>query len=268
MIASAYTDIRVEVTDRVAVVTLDRPDTLNAVRARTLTELRRALKAIGDDPDIRCVVITGSGRAFCAGQDLGELEGDMAELGLNPTSAAVAERLEPYQALTRALLDLPKPTIAALNGIAVGMGAEIAVACDLRVASHGARIGFVEATRALFQTNGVMWLLPRIVGHGIALQMLLTGRMIGAEEACRLGLIGEVVDDALEGALGLASVMAANAPISLRWARDLMRQTWDLDLDAAMALEVEGMGACLRSADLREGTRAFLEGRNPDYRGV
>lgn len=262
-----YTDIDLEIGDRVAVLTLDRPEMMNAIRGRTLAEAIDALAVVAATPEVRCLVVTGRGRAFCSGQDLEELELDMTELGDEPSDAAIASKLEPYQALTRALRALPCPSIAAMNGTAVGLGAEIALACDLRIASTTMRIGFVEAARALFQTNGVMWLLPRIVGHAAALQLVLTGQMLDAPEAWRIGLVGELSDDVRASAVARAAQMAANAPISMRLARDLLGRTWDLTLDEVMAGEVAGMGACLRSDDLREGTRAFLERRRPNYQG-
>lgn len=267
MSTSDYTDIALEIGECIAVLTLDRPEMMNAIRGRTLAEALDALALVAATPDIRCLVVTGRGRAFCSGQDLEELEIDMADLGDDPSDAAIAAKLEPYQALTRALLALPCPSVAALNGTAVGMGAEIALACDLRIASPTMRIGFVEAARALFQTNGVMWLLPRIVGHATALQLVLTGQMIDAAEALRIGLVGELADDVRAAAVARATQMAANAPISMRLARDLLGRTWDLTLDEVMAGEVAGMGACLRSHDLREGTSAFLERRPPNYQG-
>jgi enoyl-CoA hydratase/carnithine racemase len=267
MNVAEFSDLTLDIGEGIAVLTLDRPELLNAVRAQTLRELLQALAIVADHPDLRCMVVTGRGRAFCTGQDLEELEVDLAELGDDPTDDAIAAKLEPYQALTRALVTMPCPTIAAINGTAVGMGAEIALACDLRIAGRSMRIGFVEAARALFQTNGVMWLLPRIVGHAAALQLVLTGQMIDASDALRIGLVGELADDALEAARARAAQLAANAPISLRLARDLLGRTWELSIDEVMALEVAGMGECLRSSDLVEGTRAFLERRTPNYQG-
>ncbi len=268
MTAPRFVDISFEVRGHVALITLDRPEALNAVRSLTLAELGEAVDMVALDPDVRCLVITGAGRAFCAGQDLEELDGDLVEMGVDSSLDDVRARLAPYQTLTRRLMELPIPTIAAINGIAVGLGTELAVACDLRVAHSTVRLGFVEATRALFQTNGVLWLLPRLVGHGRAVHLLLTGQLIDAAEAHRIGLVSEVTDgDALEVALGLAERVASNAPISVRKAREAMRVTWDLDLDAVMELEIQGMAACLASADLREGTTAFIERRSPNYRG-
>ncbi|MBI4932735.1 MAG: enoyl-CoA hydratase/isomerase family protein [Actinobacteria bacterium] len=268
MNTSEFTDITLERRDRVAIITLDRPGALNAVRTRTLVELGAVLDLVALDPDIRCLVLTGAGRAFCAGQDLSELDGDLAEIGMSASLDDVRARLEPYQSFTRRLMGLRVPSIAAINGLAVGLGTEIAVACDLRLAVPTARIGFVEASRALFQTNGVLWLLPRLVGHGRSLQLLLGGQLIDADEAHRIGLVNDLADDVLVAALELAEIVASNAPISIRALRDVMRVTWELDIDAVMELEVQGVAACLASADLREGTAAFLERRIPNYRGI
>lgn len=251
----------------VVTVRLARPDVLNAFRARTRAELASVLRALRADEQARVVVLTGEGRAFSAGQDLRELGGLLREE--DASDDRLREGIEELQELTRALLSLPQVTVAALNGVAVGLGAELALACDLRIAAHSATIGFPEARRAMFQTNGVMWLLPRIVGLARAGHLVLTGRLIEAAEAERIGLVHRACPDAeLAPAVeALAADLAANAPGSLRLAKRLLRDTWGLDLTEVMARETDGMLACLRSRDLREGTLAFLEGRTPHYEG-
>lgn len=265
-------DVRVTVVDGVATLTLDRPEVLNAIRPRTLDDLVAALDAVAADPGVRVMVLTGAGRAFCSGQDLDILS---EQLAVDDASAAGAARvrsvelLERFQDLTRALRDLPVPTIAALNGVAVGAGAELALACDLRVASDRARIGFVEAARGLFQTNGATWLLPRLIGMSQAIELLVTAELVDAGTAARLGLVTQVAAEADFPAAveALARRISVNAPLPVRRAVALVRRTYELGLDEAMALEVEATADCLASEDIREGTRAFHERREPRYVG-
>ncbi|WP_084464139.1 enoyl-CoA hydratase/isomerase family protein [Microtetraspora fusca] len=251
----------------VVTVQVSRPDVLNAFRAQTRAELASVLDAVRTDDHVRVVVLTGAGRAFSAGQDLRELGGRLQNE--EASDDQLRQGIEELQDLTRALLALPQVTIAALNGVAVGLGAELALACDLRVAAESAAIGFPEARRAMFQTNGVMWLLPRIVGLSRANDLVLTGRLVQAAEAGRIGLVQGVCPDAdlASTVEALAADIAANAPGSLRLAKHLLRDTWGLDLAQVMTRETEGMLACLRSRDLREGTLAFLDGRTPHYEG-
>jgi enoyl-CoA hydratase/carnithine racemase len=261
-----YEDIEVDWDGgAICTVRLARPTKLNAVRDQTLRELLDVLSWTERQDSVRVVVLTGAGRAFCAGQDLGELGEALTDVDLD----AARDSLRRFQQVTRAMLGHSKVLIAALNGVAVGFGAELALACDIRVASTNASIGFVEATRGLFQTNGVLWLLPRIVGHGAAAHLLLTGAIVPAEEAQRLGLVSACLEpsDLSAGTSTLAGTVAGNAPIPVRRIKEVLRTTWDADVERVMSREVDGMLACMVSEDLREGTAAFHEGRRPVYRG-
>lgn len=252
------------VRDGVLTVTFDCPERLNAITASTLRALLVACDR-AEDADVSVVVLTGAGGAFSAGQDLHELDG---QLGIGSEDEQRAQ-LAVFQQVSERILRHPKPFVAAIDGVAVGFGAEVALACDIRLASTAARIGFVEATRALFQTNGVMWLLPRIVGHGNAARMLLTGEIVDAAEAHRIGLVAAVHAAAdLAAAVGvLTERLVSNAPLSTRLVKQTLRASWTEDLPQVMEREVDGMLACLASADLVEGTRAFLERRRPVYTG-
>lgn len=265
-------DVRLSVRDGVATVTLDRPEVLNAIRPRTLSDLLVVLDAVAADPSVRVAVLTGQGRAFCSGQDLDSLAEQLAgddRAGAEAARAQSVELLERFQELTRRLRSLPVPTVAALNGVAVGAGAELALACDVRVASSRARIGFVEAARGLFQTNGATWLLPRLIGMSAAMELLVTAELVDADHAARLGLVSRVVPDEefADAVAALTGRISANAPMPVRRAVDLVRRSYELGLDEAMALEVEATADCLASEDLREGTRAFHERREPHYVG-
>jgi enoyl-CoA hydratase/carnithine racemase len=254
--------------DGIAVVTFNRPALLNACRARTRAELRAVFEHVRTERAVRVLILTGAGRAFSSGQDLVEL-GELLVTVDDATDHAL-QHLQELQDLTSSLLGIGKPVIAALNGVAVGLGAELALACDVRLASTAAKIGFVEAQRGLFETNGVMYLLPRIVGHGRAAELLLTGDLLDALEAERIGLVGRVVapEALLDEAKGLARRIAANAPISVRLIKEVLRETYDRSLPEIMQLEMDGMLACLRSNDLRHGVEAFLAKRRPSYRGT
>jgi enoyl-CoA hydratase/carnithine racemase len=254
----------------VAVLVLDRPTARNAMRPAMVADLRAHLAAADADPAVRAVVVTGAGaEAFSVGQDLQVLT-DLVGDG-DPDDPAVVRRyhdaVEAVQAVTREVMALRTPTVAAVNGVAVGFGSELALACDVRIASTTARMGFVEARTAIHQTNGVTWLLPRMVGHGAALDLLLTGDVVDAAECHRLGLVTRLAppEALLDEAVALAGRIAANGPATVRRLRRGALRVWDQDLAGAMAAETDGMVAALRSHDLREGVAAFLQKRPPRY---
>jgi enoyl-CoA hydratase/carnithine racemase len=245
-------------------VTFNRPRRLNAIREQTLHELLAALHRAAEDDGVRVVVLTGAGRAFCAGQDLTELGERLA--GGNHDEHAALTRL---QDATRAVITHPKVVIAAINGVAVGFGAEISLAADIRVAARSASIGFVEVTRALAPTGGITWLLPRLIGHGRAADLLVSGEIVDARRCYGYGLVTRLFHDETfqQDVQDLAAAMAANAPISVALVRESLRRTWFEDFDAMLDLEVQGMRRCLTTQDLVEGTDAFLRGRAPEYTG-
>ena len=260
------TDIRYEKQDGVAIATFQRPEALNAFRQATLRDFLTILEDVEHDDAVRVLVLTGTGRAFSAGIDLKEL-GDATA---NPPSLKqIYTDLQVTQDITRRMVHLPKGVLAAVNGIAVGIGVEIALASDMRLAAESASFAFTEVKRALFETNGVMYILPRLVGQGRALHMLLTGEKIQAPEALSAGLVTRVVPDAqlLETALATARTIAANAPISVRLVKQVMQRTYDLDLEAVLQLEIDGMLQCYNSEDMAEGLRSFVEKRPPRYQG-
>lgn len=257
-------DIAVAVDDGVLTAVLDRPERLNAVRERTLDELWGVLDEAERRPDVRAVVLTGRGRAFSSGQDLAEFAAQLDAPGTALADGTARARLDRLQALTRRMLAHPKVLVAALNGVAVGLGAELALACDLRIAGASARIGFVEVTRGLFETNGALWLLPRLVGHGRAADLLLTGDIVDAAEAHRIGLVSRLVPDAElpAAAAALARRVAGGAPTSVALLKRAMTVTWEADLATALEHEVQGMLACLASPEPAAGVRAFLAGEH------
>ena len=247
---------------RVATVTVNRPAVLNALDAHTVQRLTTVMRDLGEDDAIRCVVLTGAGdRAFVAGADINELA------RLTPTSArAVADAGHRLCALIEGM---GKPVIAAINGFALGGGCELAMACTLRIAATTAKLGQPEIGLGLIPGFGGTQRLPRLVGRGRALEMLLTGAPIAAEEAWRIGLVNRVVPpEALaEETSRLASTLAAQAPAAVRHILELVHHGLDMSLAEAAVFEASTFGLVNGTDDAREGTKAFLEKRKPRFTG-
>jgi len=259
-------DILYEKKDGIDIATFNRPAVLNAFRQATLREFISILDDVKVDNTVRVLIITGNGRAFSAGIDLKEMASSTSD---DRSLKQEYDELQAIQDVTRRMVHLPKIIIAAVNGIAVGIGVETALASDIRIAADKATFAFTEVKRALFETNGVMYFLPRLVGLGRAMQMLLTGEIIPAQHALNAGLLTQVVaqEQLMEYAINMAYTIASNAPLSVLLVKQTMQQTYDLDLEAVLQLEVDGMMQCLRSEDLVEGFNAFLEKRSPVYKG-
>jgi enoyl-CoA hydratase/carnithine racemase len=260
------TDILFQSQENIAVITFNRPDVLNIFRRSMFQKLIDLFDIIEKDDNIRVVLLTGAGRAFSAGIDLDEVShlfnGTM-------TMEQARSELDEMQELTRRMVNLTKPIISAINGVAVGVGAEIAISSDIRIASQMASFEFAEVKRGLFETNGVMHRLPRLIGMGRAAQVMLTGEKVSAKSALEMGLVTRVVPSEMlmiEG-MKLAHTLAVNAPISIRLVKQVLNKSYDLNLESVMQLETEGTLDCLASDDLREGVQAFLEKREPVYKG-
>lgn len=257
-----YTNIRLERRPPLAVVTLDRPKLLNALNAAALAELDAAFEELAADKSIRVVLLTGAGdRAFAAGADIRELA------ALSPEEAR--ELAMRGQAIFRRIETLGKPVIACIQGFALGGGCELAMACTLRVAADTARLGQPEVKLGVIPGYGGTQRLPRLVGRGAALKLLLTGAVIEAQEALRIGLVDEVVCAAelMIRAEQLATEMAANAPLAIQETLRTVDAGLDMPLDAALAREADGFSRCCETADKAEGTAAFLEKRAPVWKG-
>ncbi len=248
----------------VGVVTFDRPRVLNAFRRSMFASLLETLEAATADESLRAIVLTGSGRAFCAGIDLKELAA-RAERG----AAVERSTLEAIQQITRTIVLREKIIVAAVNGPAVGFGAELAVAADIRIAAEEATFAFPEVQRALFATGGCTHLLPRLVGLGRALDWLVSGRTVSADEALAAGLVTRLVprEDLLEVTQEEARRIAANAPIPVGRVKRLLRGSFDSELETGLRQEVEHTLACLDTEDFSEGLRSFFEGRSPKFTG-
>jgi enoyl-CoA hydratase/carnithine racemase len=259
-------DILYERRGSVAIMTLNRPRVLNAFRQSTQERLVNLLDQAAADDAVRTVILTGAGRAFSSGIDLKELGERLDDdaSGGNPR-----DRLEQTQDLTRRLVAHPKVVIAAVNGPAVGLGAEVCLATDLRLAAAEGSFAFPEVKRALFLTNGVTLLLPRIVGLSRAMEWLVTGETISARQAWAAGLVNDVVsqEQLLESALELAERIAENAPRSVRLVKRFLHDGYRTDLETVLHEEVSGVLECMRTHDYREGIEAFLSKRAPRYKG-
>jgi enoyl-CoA hydratase len=252
--------IRVDREDAVAIVTVDRQDALNALDVDTLTALRDRLRELADDPETRVVVVTGAGeKAFVAGADIKYMSG----LGIDEAKAWGGLGHE----TTRLLETMPKPTIAAINGFALGGGCELALACDLRYASSGAKLGQPEINLGIIPGWGGTQRLPRIVGVGVAKELLYTGRNVGVEEALRIGLINGVHDPVIERAREVARLLAGKSAVALRILKRLANRTSGGDLDASLDAEMDSFGELFSSEDAKEGLLAFVEKREPRFVG-
>jgi len=250
----------------VGLITLNRPQVLNAIRSSTWEELTAVLREIKEDDSVRCVVITGAGKSFSAGQDLSEVN---ILLGEAVDYYSIRQNIEKMQNITREVLDLPKPVLGAVNGLAIGAGAEIAIACDIRYAAENAFFEFAEVKVGLFETNGVTYLLPRLVGLGKAKELMLTGERINAREALHIGLVNKVYasDKLMEEAMATAEKIAENAPVSVRMVKSSLNKSGEISLDEAMVLEADAVMTCCFTEDVREGAAAFRENRKPRFKG-
>lgn len=257
-----YENLLVEKSDVFAVVTLNRPKVLNALHAALFAELDDAFRGLQQDAAMRAVILTGAGdKAFAAGADIAELE--------RMTAAEGHQLSRRGQAVLRTIETLGKPVIAAIQGFALGGGCELAMACTLRIASERARLGQPEVKLGLLPGYGGTQRLPRLVGKGAALKLLLTGDMVGAEEAFRLGLVDEVVpaEALMPRAEALARAIAQQAPIAIAACLQAVESGYDLPLESALELEASLFGLACATEDKAEGTRAFLEKRPAVWTG-
>jgi enoyl-CoA hydratase len=248
--------------DRVATVTVNRPDKLNALNEPARTAMCATLARLEEDAEVRVVIITGAGeKAFVAGADIAEF----AHRTPN-TQHHYMTRLN----VTDAAEHLSKPVIAAINGFCLGIGCELAIACDIRIASDKAKLGQPEVNLGLLPGSGGTQRLPRLVGLGNAYKLLLTGDIIRADEALRIGLVDEVVPpgDLMGRARELATAIAAKSPLALRYIKEAVRATTRAPMDEGLRLERSLFGLAFASRDKEEGVQAFLEKRKPDFSGA
>ncbi|HEX6923986.1 MAG TPA: enoyl-CoA hydratase-related protein [Longimicrobiaceae bacterium] len=259
---SSFRNLRLDLGEPVATLTIDRPDKLNALDRATLLELGEAMELVREAEGVRGMIITGTGeRAFAAGADIAELA------ALGPLEAVETSRLgqEVFSRVERS----GKPVVAAVNGYALGGGCELALACHLRVAATTAKLGLPEVTLGVIPGYGGTVRLPRLIGRGRALELILTGEMIDAAEAHRIGLVNRLAEpgELLKEARRLLERIVANGPLAVGMAIESVHRGEGMEIDAALATEAHLFGVLAASDDMREGMSAFLEKRSPRFSG-
>jgi enoyl-CoA hydratase len=257
-----YQLLTLDVADRIATITVNRPDKLNALNSALMAELGLAVTEAIGRADVGAVLLTGAGRSFVAGADIAELA--------DQTAVEAKARSERGQRTFGLFETSPKPTLAAVNGFALGGGCELAMACHIRIASEKAKFGQPEVKLGIVPGYGGTQRLPRLVGKGRALELLLTGDMIDANEAYRIGLVNRVVsaESLIETSRALLTIMLAQGPLAIAHCIEAVGRGLDMSLDDALALEASYFGLLSASADKAEGMRAFLEKRPATFTGT
>jgi enoyl-CoA hydratase/carnithine racemase len=261
-ITMTYENVLLEKKNAIAYVTVNRPKVLNALNATTIEELRAVFHELKNDASTRVVILTGSGeKAFVAGADIGELAQQAPVSG--------KEMAHRGQNVLNLIENLGKPVIACINGFALGGGCELALACTMRLASDNAKLGQPEVKLGILPGYGGSQRLPRLVGKGLAMQIILAGEMITAQEAHRIGLVNEVTSPAelIPRAEAIAAKIIANAPLAVQYSMEAINKGMDMSLADGMFLEATLFGLCCATEDKKEGTTAFLEKRAPAFKG-
>ncbi len=251
--------------DGVAILTFDRPDTLNSLTFDVYGQLERLFRDLEDDEQVKVVVLTGQGRGFCSGGSVEEIIGPLLESELDDTLAFTRMT----GAVVRNMLRLSKPIVAAINGVAAGAGAVLALASDFRLMAREAKFAFLFTRVGLTGADmGAAWLLPKVVGTGRAMELLMLGDKVTAEAALAMGLANRVVDgDVLPEALVLARRLAAGPGLALAMTKKMVWNEWPMDLDAAIEQEAQAQALLLRAHDHREFYNAWMEKREPRFLG-
>lgn len=267
-------EILINQKDRVLVITLNRPERLNAISRDMLNELSAKVVEADKDPDIRCIVLTGSGKGFCAGLDLidtsGRIEDDKATKEQGKAANRPARRLfDLRDAPINVMWHCDTPIICAINGAAAGYGMDLTLLCDMRVMSETAKLAAVTAKRNVVPESGGTWLLPRLVGWAKAAELYYRARTIDAEESLKLGLVNEVVpaDSLMDTAMTWAQEVADNAPMAVQTTKRMMRMGLEESYDTAVDHLMVHLNGLFQSEDFAEGLSAFLEKRKPDFTG-
>ena len=262
---SAYTQVAVDIDGAVGTVTLNRPDKLNAFTVEMVEELKLALAQLAGASAVRCIVLTGAGRAFCAGADVGLLK-SLIERFDEDIGRRLVDGMRGVSAILR---EAPQPVLASLNGVAAGGGVNLALGCDLRIAADTAQLGQVFMKIGLHPDWGGTFFLPRLVGPAKALELLLGADLVDAAECARLGLVNRVVPAAqlADATREWARRIAAAPPLAVRHAKQAVYMSERTTLDEMLTYELDAQLACFQSADGREGIAAFFEKRSPRFTG-
>ncbi len=257
----AYKTIILDKKEGIGYLTLNRPEVFNAISQELIDEMRDALKWVNDNYEIKVLIITGAGKGFQAGADIRELS-RMKPLDILRWNEGLVR-------VNAAIEKLRQPVIAAINGVALGGGLELAIACQLRIAVQGAKLGLPEVKLGIIPGTGGTQRLPRLIGKGRAYEMLLTGDPISAEEAFLIGLVNRVVPngEAVKAAEEMARRIMANGPIAVEMCKDAVEIGMELPLEFAVQYSQKNCITCFTTEDMLEGTTAFLEKRKPEFRG-
>lgn len=261
-VEKTYHHLLVSVEDKIEIIIFNRPKVLNALNKELLDELEAELDCLANNTEVEVVILTGSGeKAFVAGADINEVRALTAITGL--TFSHHGNRI------MAKIENLNKPVIAAVNGFALGGGCEVALACDIRIASENARFGQPEVNLGLIPGYGGSQRLPRIIGKGRAMELILTGDMVDAQEAYRIGLVNKVVEKEklLDTAKEMAKKIISKGPVSVKMGKKMINRGLNMALDDALCFEANAFGFCCGTFDKNEGTGAFLEKRKPAFKG-
>ncbi|HQE23206.1 MAG TPA: enoyl-CoA hydratase-related protein [Syntrophomonadaceae bacterium] len=253
----SYDYISLNTREKIAIISLQRPEALNALNHQMIKELEQAFIELEADESVRVVIITGE-KNFAAGADINDM------LEFNPEQA----RTFSFRHCFARIEAFPKPVVAAISGFALGGGMELALVCDWRIADKTARLGLPEINLGIFPGAGGTLRLPRLIGAARAKEMIFSGRPINAEKALEYGLINQLADDALAEAIQTAEMLASKPPIALKLAKQCINQAFDVDGIKAIEFESIAWASCFATQDQREGMKAFMEKRKPEFTGV